>query len=190
MIISMTGSLCKKLMYSVTGFSLSFFLMVGTASGQMHPVEKESSIRFVIKNFGFNTNGSLADPTGDISFNPDDLSKSSFNISIKSESINTDNENRDEHLRNEDYFDVKKYPLIRFVSSSLHSTNKKGEYSVTGTLTMKDKSKEITFPFNAVKNGNGYHFTGSFKMNRRDFNIGGASTISNELTVNINVVAE
>ncbi len=37
--------------------------MVGTASGQMHPVEKESSIHFAIKNFGFNTNGSLAAPT-------------------------------------------------------------------------------------------------------------------------------
>ena len=186
----MTGFLCKKLIYSVTGFGLSFFLMVGTASGQMHPVEKESSIRFVIKNFGFNTNGSLAAPTGDISFNPEDLSKSSFNISIKSESINTDNENRDEHLRNEDYFDVKKYPLIRFVSSSMRATNKKGDYSVTGTLTMKDKTKEITFPFSAVKNGNGYLFTGSFRMNRRDFNIGGSSTISNELTVNINVLAQ
>jgi polyisoprenoid-binding protein YceI len=163
---------------------------MGTASAQMHPVEKESSIRFVIKNFGFNSNGSLAAPTGDISFNPDDLSKSSFSITIKSESINTDNESRDEHLRNEDYFDVKEYPLIRFVSSSILATNKKGDYSVTGTLTMKGKTKGISFPFNAEKNGNGYLFTGSFKMNRRDFDIGGSSTISNELTVNIRVLAQ
>jgi polyisoprenoid-binding protein YceI len=186
----MTGSLIKKLICSVTGFLLSFFLIIGTAYGQMHPVEKESSIHFVIKNFGFNTNGSLAAPTGDISFNPEDLSKSSFSMTIKSESINTENENRDEHLRNEDYFDVKKYPLIRFASSSIRATNKKGDYSVTGTLTIKDKSKEISFPFKAVKNGSGYLFSGSFKMNRRDFDIGGSSTISNELTVNINVLAQ
>jgi polyisoprenoid-binding protein YceI len=186
----MTGTMSKKVMYGVTGFLISFFLIVGAAFGQMHPVEKESSIRFVIKNFGFNTNGSLAAPTGDISFNPDDLSKSSFSIMIKSESINTENESRDEHLRNEDYFDVKKYPEIRFVSSSIRATNKKGDYSVTGNLTMKNKTKEISFPFKAVKNGSGYLFSGSFKMNRRDFDIGGSSTISNELTVNINVLAQ
>ncbi len=186
----MTGSLYKKFMFGVAGFLLSFFLIVETASGQMHPVEKESSIRFVIKNFGFNSNGSLASPTGDISFNPDDLSKSSFNITIKPESINTENESRDEHLRSEDYFDVKKYPQIRFVSSSIRATNNKGEYSVIGTLTMKGKSKETIIPFKAVKKGSGYLFTGSFKMNRRDFDIGGSSTLSNELTVNINVLTE
>jgi polyisoprenoid-binding protein YceI len=188
--ISMTGSLSKRLMIGASGFLISFFLGVGTAYGQMHPVAKESSIRFVIKNFGFNTNGSLGSPTGDISFNPDDLSKSSFSIIIKSESINTENESRDEHLRNEDYFDVKKYPQIRFVSSSFSVTNKKGDYSVTGTLTLKDKSKEIVIPFKAVKNGSGYLFTGSFKMSRRDFDIGGSSTVSNELTVHISVLAQ
>jgi polyisoprenoid-binding protein YceI len=58
-----------------------------------------------------------------------------------------------------------------------------------GKLTIKNKSKEIEIPFTAEKNGNGWLFSGSFNMNRRDFDIGGSSTISNELTVDIKVLA-
>jgi len=66
---------------------------------------------------------------------------------------------------------------------------KKGSYQTTGTLTVKSKSKEITVPFMAEKNGNGWTFSGSFKMNRRDYDVGGSSTLSDEVTIDIKVVA-
>lgn len=166
-----------------------FLLAIQSVSGQLHPVAKESSIRFSTHNFGFRTGGSLAAPEGDIHFNPDDLSKSSFHVSIKSSSINTDNDSRDEHLREEDYFDVKNYPLIRFESDNIRATNKKGSYEAVGKLTIKKTSREITIPFTAEKSGDGYLFNGSFKMNRRDYGVGGSSTISNEITVEIKVLA-
>jgi polyisoprenoid-binding protein YceI len=166
-----------------------FFIFLSVRA-QLHPVAGESGITFSIRNFGFKTGGILAAPEGDILFNPDDLSKSSFHMTIKSESINTDNSSRDEHLKEEDYFDVKNYPLIRYVSTSVKAGGKKGAYETTGTLTIKNKSKEISMPFTAEKNGNGWLFSGSFKMNRRDFGIGGSSTISNELTVNVKVLAK
>jgi polyisoprenoid-binding protein YceI len=165
------------------------FLMFQSAFAQLHPVAGESSVRFSLKNFGFKTGGILDPPSGDILFNPDDLSKSSFRVTIRTESVNTDNSSRDEHLKEADYFDVKNYPLIRFVSSSIKSTGKNGGYEATGTLTIKNKSKEITLPFTAEKNENGWLFSGSFKMNRRDYDIGGSSTLSNELTVDIKVLA-
>lgn len=171
-------------------FFLCFLLTGQRTIAQLHPVAKESSIQFHLRNFGFKTGGSLAAPEGDILFNPDDLSKSSFHITIKSASVNTDNESRDEHLREEDYFDVKKYPLIRFESTSIKAAGKNGNYEAAGTLTIKNTSKEISLPFTAVKSGNGYLFTGSFTMNRRDYHVGGSSTISNELTVDIKVLAE
>ncbi len=167
-----------------------FFSWIPMAAAQMHPQVPGSSIVFSIHNFGFKTGGTLAPPQGDIQFNPDDLSKASFQVTIQTASINTDNESRDEHLREEDYFDVKKYPQIRFVSNSVRSMDKQGNYEAAGTLTIKDISKPISLPFKAEKTGNGYRFSGSFKMNRRDFNIGGSSTLSNELTVDIIVVAQ
>jgi len=170
---------------------LFFFLLLSIqySFAQYHPVAGESSVRFSLKNFGFKTGGSLDAPEGDIVFNPDDLSKSSFRVTIKAESINTDNESRDKHLKEETYFDVKNYPLIRFVSSSVKESDKKGSYQTTGTLTVKSKSKEVILPFIAEKNGNGWAFSGSFKINRRDFDIGGSSTLSDEVSVDIKVVA-
>ncbi len=169
--------------------TLYFLMIVPAASGQVHPVTNESSVHFTIRNFGFKTAGYLAAPEGDIIFNPDDLAVSSFTVTIRSESINTGNESRDEHLKEEEYFDVKKYPLIRYTSSSIKATGKKDSYEAMGTLTIKETSREINIPFKAVKNGNGWSFTGSFAMNRKDYGIGGSSTISNELTVDINVIA-
>ena len=168
---------------------LYILLSMHPAFGQIHPVAKESSIHFTIHNFGFKTGGSLSAPEGDIIFNPDDPGGSSFQMNIKSESINTDNESRDEHLREADYFDVKNYPIIRFVSSSIRATGKKDSYEAKGTLTIKKTSREITLPFIAVKNGNGWSFSGSFTMNRKDYGVGSSSTISNELTVEIKVIA-
>ncbi|MEJ0082693.1 MAG: YceI family protein [Puia sp.] len=118
---------------------------------QYHTVAGESVVSFSLKNFGFKTGGTLDAPDGDIVFNPDDLAKSSFRVTIKVESINTGNESRDEHLKEATYFDVKNYPLIRFVSSSVSEAGKKGSYQTRGNLTVKNKSKEITLPFTAEK---------------------------------------
>ena len=166
-----------------------FVMMIQFSSGQIHPVAKESSIIFTIHNFGLKVTGSLEPPQGEIHFNPDSLSNSYFKVNFKSASVNTDNNTRDEHLREEDYFDVKNYPLISFVSVSIQRSGKNGDFIASGRLTIKNKTKDIQLPFTAVKSGDGYLFTGSFKMNRRDFGIGGGSTISNELTVDIKVLA-
>ncbi len=185
----MEKTVLKKYLGAKSALPAYLLLMAQTVFGQLHPVAKESSIKFSLRNFGFRTGGTLAAPEGDILFNPDDLAKSSFRVTIKSETVNTDNESRDEHLREEDYFNVKNYPLIRFVSENVRSLNKKGEYEALGTLTIKNKSKSISVPFTAEKSGTGWSFAGSFKMNRRDFDVGGSSTVSNELTVDIKVVA-
>jgi polyisoprenoid-binding protein YceI len=168
---------------------LVFFLLFQYGFAQYHPVAGESSIRFSLKNFGFKTGGSLEAPEGEIVFNPDDPAKSSFRMTIKAESINTDNESRDAHLKEASYFDVKNYPSIRFVSSSVKETGKKGSYETVGTLTVKNKSKEITMPFTAEKNGTGWSFSGGFKMNRKDYDVGGSSTLSDEVTIEIKVIA-
>jgi polyisoprenoid-binding protein YceI len=167
-----------------------FLLMVQTAAAQFHPVASGSTIKFSTKNFGFRANGTLAAPEGDIQFTPDDLKKSFFHVTIKSSSINTDNDSRDNHLREEDYFDVKNHPLIRFVSDNIRATGKKSGYEAAGTLTIKNKSREITLPFTAEKTANGWLFTGGFTMNRRDYDVGGGSTISNEIAVEIKVLAQ
>ncbi len=79
-----------------------------------------------------------------------DFSNAQINFTIKANSINTENEDRDKHLRSADFFDVEKYPNITFVSKSM--TKQQGnKYKVTGDFTMKGVTKSITF--DAVMSG-------------------------------------
>jgi polyisoprenoid-binding protein YceI len=167
---------------------LCLVLITRFGFAQLHPVAKESTVQFTIKNFGFNVGGSFSGIQGEIGFNPDDPANARFDVSVDASTINTDNNMRDGHLRGEDYLKVESYPRIRFVSLRIKGT-RKGHYEMTGNLTIRDKTKEISFPFTAEPRGSGYFFTGSFKINRKDFGVGGSSTISDQLTVDLKVLA-
>ena len=153
------------------------------------PVDAGSTIRFKIKNFGFNSEGSFKGLQGAIHWDAQNAATDSFDVSIDAKSVNTDNEARDEHLRKDGYFDVEKYPRIRFVASSVVATDASGHYRITGNLTIKGTTKEITFPFLATPAGDDYIFKGSFTINRRDFGVGGSSTLGNDVTVSLTVLA-
>ena len=59
-----------------------------------------------------------------------------------------------------------------------------------GKLTIKGIDQDIVFPFKAVAEDGAFRFTGEFKIKRRDFNIGGTNSISNELKVVLDVLTE
>jgi len=163
-------------------------LLADMAQAQYKPDQQASTLKFTIKNLGFGVDGTFSGFDGTINFNPDDLAASNFDVTLNASTVNTDNGLRDGHLKEDGFFDVKNYPKIRLASSKI--TGSKNNYQFTGQLTIKGKSKTITFPFTALPVAGGYNFKGSFKMNRRDFNLGGTSTVSDELEVNINVIAK
>ena len=80
---------------------------------------------------------------GTFSIDRQEPSKSTFQLSIKAESVDTANVGRDEHLRQPDYFDTKQFPTIDFKSTSTKIIP--GGYEVTGDFTMHGKTKPITF---------------------------------------------
>ena len=171
---------------------LAFLLFVsyGIAFSQDYkPVDEGSSIKFKLKNFGFSTGGTFSGLQGTIHFDKNNLSASNFDVTIDANSVNTDNDMRDNHLREESYFDVKKYPRIHFVSTSVKSA-KENSFEIFGKLTIKDKTKDINFPFTATQSTDGYIFNGEFKINRKDFGVGGSSTISDNVTITLNIVAK
>jgi len=154
------------------------------------PVDEGSAVTFEIKNMGFNTGGSFKGLDGKIVFSPNDLSKTSFDVTVDATTINTDNEMRDSHLKKESYFDVEKYPKIRFVSTGCSSPDKSGHYTLSGKLTIKNTTRDMSFSFIATPMGDDYIFKGDFQLNRKDFGVGGSSTISNHLTVSLTVRAK
>lgn len=172
--------------------TILFFLLLlftaGIAKAQYVPVDKGSTLTFKIGNFGFDVSGSFTGFKGSINFDPQNTAISSFDVTIDAATVNTDNNLRDEHLRDASYFDVKNYPVIHFVSSKITSSG--NSFIAYGKLTIKGKSKDISIPFTATPGGDGYLYKGSFKINRKDFGVGGTSTISNELEVSLNVLAK
>ncbi|MGE5106889.1 MAG: YceI family protein [Sphingobacteriales bacterium] len=157
---------------------------------QYKPVDNGSSIQFKIKNFGINTGGSFTGLQGNIVFDINHPDAANFDVSIAANTVNTDNETRDNHLRNDTYFDVKNYPRIHFVSTKVTPSTKAGMLFIFGKLTIKNQTKEISFPFTATATNDGYVFKGTFSLNRRDFDVGGASIISDNLEVQLSILAK
>ncbi|MEQ9410755.1 MAG: YceI family protein [Fuerstiella sp.] len=103
-----------------------------------------SSITFKARHLDISwIHGRFNEVSGKFSLDREDPSKSTFQLTIKADSIDTANKARDEHLRQPDYFDTKQYPTIEFQSTSVKPI--KGGYEVTGDFTMHGTTKEITF---------------------------------------------
>ncbi|MFI5155734.1 MAG: YceI family protein [Chitinophagales bacterium] len=168
----------KKIMMAALALA-----MIISASAQYKPIDEGSSVQFKLKNFGFNTGGVFSGLKGTIDFNAEKPTEGKFDVTIEAASVNTDNTSRDSHLKEEAYFDVKNHPQIRFVSTKIVGSGKAGNYSVTGNLTIKKTTKELSFPFTASQQGDGYLFNGDFKINRKDYGVGGSSTLSDGVEV-------
>ncbi|MFI5138295.1 MAG: YceI family protein [Sphingobacteriales bacterium] len=158
----------------------------GSVFAQYRPSDDGSSLNFTIKNFGIEVSGKFSGLQGNIVFDPANIAASNFDVSIDAASVNTGNSLRDHHLQGESYFDVKTFPRIRFVSTRV-TGGKNGNYVISGILTIKKQTKVISFPFSAMPSGGGYQFKGTFNINRKDFNIGGTSTISDNLDVTLDI---
>lgn len=172
----------KKFFATIILFTIAYtgFLYAQTIS--------HSAISFKIKNVGINTNGTIGGLQAEIHFNPADLTTSMLSASVEVNTLNTDNSSRDEHLKSEDFFDLAKYPKITIKSSSFK--HKSGDnYVGTFNLTIKDKTKPVEIPFTYVDKGSSYTFNSTFKINRRDFGVGGSSMILSD-EVNITVAIE
>ena len=171
--------------------AIALFCVI-TAVGQNYtPTDAGSKVRFVIKNFGINTGGTFDGLAGTITFDPSNLATVSFNVSVEAKSVDTDMEGRDNHLRKAEYFDVEKFPKINFKSTKITTTNKEGFLYMFGVITIKNVSKEISFPFSQTSKDGGILFEGEFKLNRLDFGVGGKSfSIADELNVELSIFAK
>jgi polyisoprenoid-binding protein YceI len=155
------------------------------------PVDEGSEVKFKIKNFGVAVSGSFNGLKGHIQFDPAKLAAGSFDVTVQSNTVNTGIGLRDKHLKKEDYFGVDKFPQVQIKSTKISASNKEGWLFFYGTLTMKGVTKDISFPFEAKEQNGGYHFNGEFKINRRDYGVGGNSiSLSDNLTVILNVFAK
>lgn len=105
-----------------------------------------SAVQFGVKHIFSTVYGSFSDVKATIHFNPKNLDRSSFDFIVKVDSIDTGNGKRDNHLRSKDFFDSGAFPVMRFTSSAITHLNGNA-YSMKGTMTLKDTSKQMEIPF-------------------------------------------
>lgn len=128
-----------------------------------------------------------------------DFTKAAIRATIDASSIFTNEDNRDNHLRSADFFDVENYPELRFEGTSFKNTGG-GNYQLTGKLTIRDITRPVTFDveFGGINKdpwGNekaGYSLSG--KINRKDWGLNwnaaletGGVLVSDEVRINAEV---
>ncbi|MGD0138790.1 MAG: YceI family protein [Tepidisphaeraceae bacterium] len=158
------------------GFSLALAFLLSTAAlaDDLKADPVHSFVVFDIHHFGAGyVYGTFGGPTGTVGYDSTDLTKTSFDLSVDTASIETRNENRDKDLKGPDYFDVKQFPTMTFKSTSVTKTGDQ-TMAVTGDLTVRGVTKSITVPIEITgtatmmgKTRTG--FRADFKIDRRDY---------------------
>ena len=107
-----------------------------------------SSVIFKIDHLGVAPfYGRFNNPTGTVTLDKEDATKSAFTFEVKTENVQTGNEKRDGHLKTPDFFDAKQFPTITFKSKSV-SSPAPDKYEVTGDLTLHGVTKEVKLVLN------------------------------------------
>ena len=158
-----------------------------------------SEVGFQIRHFVSQARGRFNEFSGTVDMDPKNLPASSVDFKIKAASIDTNQADRDKHLRSPEFFDVEKFPEITFKSKSIKATGK-DTYDVTGTLTLHGVSKDITLPvtyLGQVKDPRGNTHAGfstGITLNRKDYGIvwnqaldAGGAMLGDDVKVNIDL---
>ena len=135
-----------------------------------------SEVQFKVKHLVITTvTGNFASFSGEVSAS-ENFETINANFSAEISSINTNNEQRDGHLKSGDFFNLENYPKLTFNSTGLNKKSE-GEFELIGDLTIKDITKSIalsvvyegtaTDPWGNVKAG----FEIAGKINRHDFGL-------------------
>ena len=160
----------KKLLFS---FGLATVLMSGVNAKDFQLDKAHTSVNFKIKHMKIsNVLGKFSEfDAQKIDFDPQNKKLKSIEATINTASIDTGIKKRDDHLRTSEYFDVEKFPQIKFVSKKI-----KGD-SIIGDLTIKGVTKEVKldYDFGGIINNDGkmkVGFSLDGKISRSDFDIG------------------
>ncbi|NLP11714.1 polyisoprenoid-binding protein [bacterium] len=125
--------------------------------------------------------GTFKEFSGTAFYDEKDITRSHIEGVIKTASINTENEKRDEHLRSSDFFDASSYPEIRYKSKKILKRN--DEWIAVGDLTIRGVTREIELTFTVsepIKDPYGNTRIGveaRGKINRQDFGVSWSKTL-------------
>jgi polyisoprenoid-binding protein YceI len=136
---------------------------------------------------------------GIVSTSSDDFADAQINFSADINSINTGNEQRDGHLKSDDFFNAEQFPKLTFTSTAFKKVSGE-QYKLEGHMTIRDITKPVTLdvefggtivdPWGNLKAG----FEINGKINRKDFNLKwdaltetGGAVVSDEVKLHLHI---
>jgi polyisoprenoid-binding protein YceI len=116
-----------------------------TATKTIHSIDKaHSEVTFQVRHLLTKVRGRFSELDGAIDYDEQQPEDSSVNVTIQAASIDTNERDRDAHLRSADFFDVEKYPTLRFRSGAI-TRNGTGRFDLPGELTIHGVTRPVTF---------------------------------------------
>lgn len=144
--------------------------------------KSHSSVKFSVQHLVISeTEGNFKMFDGSVNSPAADFNNAQVNFTVDVNSINTDDEKRDAHLKGDDFFNAEKFPQMKFKSTSFKKV-KGNMYTMEGDLTIRDVTKKVKFavvyngtvkdPWGNTKAG----FKASSKINRKDYGLKWSAT--------------
>jgi polyisoprenoid-binding protein YceI len=161
-----------------------------------------TKVGFSVRHFGISeTDGFFRNYTGHVKSQKQDFSDLEVEVIVQIDSIDTNDAQRDAHLKEDDFFNAKKFPVMKFESTKLETTSIANEYKLHGNLTIRNITKPVIFdlefagivpkdPFGNTKAG--FFLTGY--INRQEYGLSfnvllgtGNLAVSDKVKINIPV---
>lgn len=152
----------------------------GQAMAADYIIDKEGQhafVNFKISHLGYSwLYGTFKDFDGSFSFDEKNPEASQVKVKLNTASVDTNNAERDKHLRSDDFLNAGKYPTAQFESTAVKSTGQ-GTADISGNLTLNGVTKPVVIAATFVGQGDdpwgGYRagFAGSTKLKLKDFDI-------------------
>ena len=192
-------SLAKLALSAALAGVLAFPASAATTTWQIDPAHTAAG--FAVKHLMISTvRGQFKGITGTVTWDDQDNSKSSIDVTIDATTVDTSEPMRDKDLKSEKFFDVAKYPTITFKSKKIENVSA-GKLKVTGDLTIHGVTKEVALdvegPSNPVQDPWGntrVAASATTKVNRQDYGVkwnasidGGGVVVSDDVSITIDL---
>lgn len=159
-----------------------------------------SEVQFKVRHMMIsNVTGHFGKFDGTVETDGEDISTAKINFNIDANSVSTNNEQRDGHLKSPDFFDTSNHPSIKFEGSGLEKVGD-NDYKLNGSLTMRGVTKPVTLnvefggivkdPWGNIRAG----FTVEGKVNRKDYGLNwsamteaGGLVVGDDVKIHVNV---
>lgn len=167
----------QRILGSLLAFGALLLTSAASAQSTKWVVDKaHSNVKFTVTHMAISeVDGNFKSFDGTLESAKPDFSDAKIQFNIDVASIGTDNENRDNHLKGDDFFNATQFPKISFTSTSMKPLGG-NKYQLTGNMTVRDVTKTVTWDVTyggimGTQRGRKAGFKAKATINRFDYNL-------------------